>query len=94
MARDSSEALVAFPTGVDTIRLVFPKSVSSDWLRRPEAYGTEAGLKVLRAKVGAGEPAGGVAAGRTVTLTTEPMNGDAMILESRSQMFSVVFVPS
>lgn len=64
----------------DTIRVVFREPADPERLRRPDAYSTEAGLKILSLSTDTDDRAG-VPAGRAVTLTTEPMNGDAMILD-------------
>lgn len=80
MVRESSDSLVAFPIGADTIRVVFREPADPERLRRPEAYSTEAGLQILSVVADGDDPAG-TPVGRGVTLKTEPMNGDAMILD-------------
>ena len=66
----------AFPAGSETIRLLFPEALDKNSAEDPKNYSTRLGLKILRARVDTGE------AGTRVTLTTEPMNGEAMLVDA------------
>jgi hypothetical protein len=82
MVRESgSETFAAFPTGVDTLGLVFRERVDRGRVQRAVSYSTESGLRILEVLSEADNRPDPTFAGRTVVLKTEPMNGDAMILD-------------
>ena len=72
----TTKDIPAFPTGSETVRLLFPQQLDKRSAEDPSNYSTRLGLKILRAR---GDPNEG---GTGVTLTTEPMNGEAMIVDA------------
>jgi hypothetical protein len=76
------KGFAAFPTGYKTIKLVLMERLDQESAARPEAYATESGLKVEAVRIDQRDDAReGKGERTTVTLTTEPMNGDAVIVD-------------
>jgi len=65
---------IAFAKSETELRLVFSTPVDPSIAQDPAAYQTRSGLKVLHARVDDDDPT-------RVTLTTEPMNGEAMDID-------------
>jgi hypothetical protein len=88
MARDKADSaserrgFAAFPAGYNTIKLVFTEGLDQRSAERREAYATESGLRVEAARLHRADGASQDKGRPTiVTLTTEPMNGDAVIVD-------------
>lgn len=70
----SREIKIAFPKSETELRVVFSEPVDTKSAQDPANYKTRSGLKILDANVDREDPA-------RVTLTTAPMNGEAMNID-------------
>jgi hypothetical protein len=75
--------LVAFPTGDTSIRIVFSTPIDPETAGRPESYNSEMGLALLDADVHSdAQSRESDASSSHVTLRTEPMSGDSLVVDS------------
>jgi hypothetical protein len=83
-ALTGTRPLFAFPIGENQLQVVFPEGVDHASAQQPANYSTEKGLRILKATVhDNAERSGADQAQYTrVTLTTEHMNGRAMIVDT------------
>src|SRR5215216_2327905 len=74
MKDQDAQLLIAFPKSEIELQVVFSERVDPRSAEDPASYVSKNGLKIMAAKVDQVDP-------RRVTLVTEPMNGEAMILD-------------
>ena len=72
--KKTGKLMIAFPKAETELRVVFSEPVDHRSAQDPSSYKTRSGLKILDARVDRNDP-------RRVTLTTDPMNGEAMKID-------------
>jgi hypothetical protein len=72
--KKNGKLMIAFPKRETELRVVFSEAVDHRSAEDPSSYKTRSGLKIIEARVDRYDPC-------RVTLTTDPMNGEAMNLD-------------
>lgn len=72
--KKTGKLMIAFPKGETELRVVFSEPVDKRSAQDVSSYKTRSGLKLLEARVDRNDPC-------RVSLTTDPMNGEAMNID-------------
>ena len=72
--KKTGKLMIAFPKKETELRVVFSEPVDQRSAEDPKSYKTRSGLKIIEARIDRDDP-------RRVSLTTEPMNGEAMNID-------------
>lgn len=81
---EDAELIAAFPIGEDRIRLVFSGWLDPSNCGRPERYRSSVGLAILGVDTSGQQPEGRRSRPSRVTLTTEPMSGHSLVVDTIS----------